>query len=93
MGAQKQAPRSPHPRGIAYGVELIRLVLDGHRSVESLEFDAAPFTVLFGKNNAGKTNILETIAGVVGDDGTAVPRFANHSAGAAPTQTVVRLSD
>jgi recombinational DNA repair ATPase RecF len=24
-----------------------------------VEFDAGPITVLFGKNNAGKTNILE----------------------------------
>lgn len=52
-------------------MELIRLVLDGHRSVEDLEFDAAQLTVLFGKNNAGKTNILETIAGVLGVAGEA----------------------
>lgn len=43
-------------------MRLIRLVLDGHRSVEHLDFAAGPFTVLFGRNNAGKTNILETIA-------------------------------
>ena len=50
-------------------MRLLGLSLDGHRSVERLEFDAGPFTVLFGKNNAGKTNILETIYGVfVPDD-------------------------
>ncbi len=46
-------------------MRLLRFVLDGHRSVEYLEFDAGPLTVLFGKNNAGKTNVLETIAGVL----------------------------
>lgn len=44
-------------------MRLLRFVLDGHRSVEQLEFEAGPFTVLFGKNNAGKTNILKTVVG------------------------------
>jgi Overcoming lysogenization defect protein-like, TOPRIM domain len=42
-------------------MRLLRLHLHGHRSVEYLSFEAAPFTVLFGKNNAGKTNLLETL--------------------------------
>lgn len=37
----------------------IRFELNGHRSVDGVAFDAEPVTVLFGKNNAGKTNILE----------------------------------
>ncbi|NKS42688.1 AAA family ATPase [Rhodococcus hoagii] len=51
-------------------MRLLRLDLTGHRSVECLTFDADPFTVLFGKNNAGKTNILEALYGVLapGDD-------------------------
>lgn len=51
-------------------MRLLRMLLDGHRSVEVLDFEAGPFTVLFGKNNAGKTNILETIYGLFnpGDD-------------------------
>lgn len=44
-------------------MQLQRLRLHGHKSVEYLEFDAGQFTVLFGKNNAGKTNVLETIYG------------------------------
>lgn len=39
----------------------VRIELDGHRSVEDVAFEAAPFTILFGQNNAGKTNILEAI--------------------------------
>lgn len=51
-------------------MRLLRLDLTGHRSVECLAFGAGPFTVLFGKNNAGKTNILEALYGVLspGDD-------------------------
>jgi energy-coupling factor transporter ATP-binding protein EcfA2 len=55
-------------------MRLRRLLLDGHRSVELLEFDAGPFTVLFGKNNAGKTNILETLYGVFMPDDRRVIR-------------------
>ncbi|OUS94590.1 ATP-dependent endonuclease [Rhodococcus sp. NCIMB 12038] len=44
-------------------MQLQRLYLHGHKSVDDLEFAAGQFTVLFGKNNAGKTNILETIYG------------------------------
>lgn len=39
----------------------IRFELDGHRSVQDVSFEAAPLTVLFGKNNVGKTNLLEAI--------------------------------
>ncbi len=46
-------------------MRLTTVHLTGHRSVEDLEFEMGPFTVLFGKNNAGKTNILETLLGVL----------------------------
>lgn len=38
----------------------------GYKSVRGFHgFDIGPFTVLFGKNNAGKTNLLEGIYGVL----------------------------
>ena len=43
----------------------LRFELDGHRSVDQVVFDVGPFTVLFGKNNAGKTNILEAVYGLL----------------------------
>lgn len=46
-------------------MRLTSVHLTGHRSVEDLEFEVGPFTVLFGKNNAGKTNILENMLGVL----------------------------
>jgi energy-coupling factor transporter ATP-binding protein EcfA2 len=53
----------------------VRLCLDGHRSIDCLDFEVGQFTVLFGKNNAGKTNILETIYGIfAGSDERAVRR-------------------
>ncbi|MDJ0412830.1 ATP-dependent nuclease [Rhodococcus opacus] len=56
-------------------MRLLSVLLHGHRSVEYLEFDAGPFTVLFGKNNAGKTNILETLYGAfVPGDKSAIRR-------------------
>jgi predicted ATPase len=61
------------------------MLLD-YRSVGSLDFEVGPFTVLFGKNNAGKTNILEAIYGVLAPDdmpghlaGRAVPRVVRGS--------------
>lgn len=48
--------------------------LTGHRSVEDVEFEAGPFTVLFGRNNAGKTNILETILGVLTPENAGLAR-------------------
>ena len=41
------------------------VILLSYRSVHYLEFELGPFTVLFGKNNAGKTNLLEAIYGVL----------------------------
>lgn len=46
-------------------MRLLRCIIDGYRSVDFLEFEAGPITVLFGKNNTGKTNVLEAIFGVL----------------------------
>lgn len=46
----------------------VRFELSGHRSVEGLSFEAGRVTVLFGKNNAGKTNILEAAYGLLSGD-------------------------
>ena len=46
-------------------MRLGRVTLLRYRSVSFLDFEVGPFTVLFGKNNAGKTNILEAIYGVL----------------------------
>src|SRR5882757_8755260 len=49
-------------------MRLREVTLLGYRSVSFLQFQAAPLTVLFGKNNSGKTNILEAIYGVLAPD-------------------------
>ncbi|PQE02292.1 hypothetical protein CYL16_01665 [Mycobacterium sp. EPG1] len=42
-----------------------RISLGGYRAVPVEEFDVGPFTVLFGKNNVGKTYVLEAIFSVL----------------------------
>lgn len=42
-----------------------RIYLNGYRTVPTQEFDVGPFTVLFGKNNVGKTYLLEAIYSVL----------------------------
>ena len=49
-------------------MRLREVTLLGYRSVSFLQFEAAQLTVLFGKNNAGKTNVLEAIYGVLAPD-------------------------
>lgn len=45
---------------------MYKVKLAGYKSVRhGQEFDVGPFTVLFGKNNAGKTNLLEAIYGLL----------------------------
>ena len=45
-------------------MRLRKVILLWYRSVDYLEFEVGPLTVLFGKNNTGKTNVLEAIYGV-----------------------------
>ena len=45
-------------------MRITRVIVTWYRSVQFLEFEVGPFTVLFGKNNAGKTNLLEAIYGI-----------------------------
>lgn len=45
-------------------------VIVGYRSIDYLEFEAGPFTVLFGKNNTGKTNVLEALYEILGPGAT-----------------------
>ena len=40
----------------------------------SFEFEAGPFTVLFGKNDSGKTTILEAIYGLFSFEDTRIIR-------------------
>jgi energy-coupling factor transporter ATP-binding protein EcfA2 len=47
----------------------------------SLEFEAGPFTVLFGKNNTGKTNILEILYGIFEPSDKRAVRARNRSPG------------
>ena len=70
-------------------MRLLRFVLDGHRSVEQLEFEAGPFTVLFGKNNAGKTNILETIVGIFSPGADSAIRRTHAERGSSPRGAAV----
>ena len=50
-------------------MRLLNVILLGYRSVDYLDFEAGPITVLFGKNNTGKTNILEAVHDVTQFDG------------------------
>ena len=46
-------------------MRMYKVKLLDYRSLRGPEFEVGPFTVLFGKNNAGKTNLLEAIYGVL----------------------------
>lgn len=52
------------------------VILRFYRSVYYIEFELGPFTVLFGENNAGKTNLLEAIYGVLAPQD--MPRFVGR---------------
>jgi energy-coupling factor transporter ATP-binding protein EcfA2 len=49
-------------------VRMYRVHFYGHRSLNPQEFEVGSFTVLFGKNNAGKTNLLEGIYVMLSED-------------------------
>jgi hypothetical protein len=46
-------------------MRLHKAIIMRYRSVDYLEIEMGPLTVLFGKNNVGKTNILEAIYGIL----------------------------
>ena len=50
-------------------MRLLRATLLAYRSIDYMEFEAGPFTVLFGKNNSGKTNILEALYDTINGTG------------------------
>jgi hypothetical protein len=40
---------------------MTKVYIDGQRSFSPQEFEVGPFTIMFGKNNAGKTYLLEAV--------------------------------
>jgi hypothetical protein len=56
----------PKHGGSVSRVRLLHVFLYDHRWIDELDFEAGPLTVLFGKNNAGKTNILEGLYAAFG---------------------------
>jgi energy-coupling factor transporter ATP-binding protein EcfA2 len=54
-------------------VKLHRAVIKSHRSIDYLDIKLGPFTVLFGKNNVGKSSLLEALYGVLAPDRMADP--------------------
>lgn len=70
-------------------MRLLNVILLGYRSIEFVEFEAGAFTVLFGKNNAGKTNLLEAIHEVINGGG-----YSTLDDGPSKTETsALRLKD
>ncbi len=46
-------------------MRLRKAIIMRYRSVDYLDIEMGPLTVLFGKNNVGKTNVLEAIYGIL----------------------------
>jgi energy-coupling factor transporter ATP-binding protein EcfA2 len=46
-------------------MRLRKAMIMRYRSVDYLEIEMGPLTILFGKNNVGKTNVLEAIYGIL----------------------------
>jgi recombinational DNA repair ATPase RecF len=46
-------------------MRLRNAIIIQYRSVDYLEIEIGPLTILFGKNNVGKTNMLEAIYGIL----------------------------
>src|SRR6516162_6268484 len=46
-------------------MRLRKAIIMRYRSVDYLEIEMGPLTILFGQNNVGKTNVLEAIYGVL----------------------------
>jgi hypothetical protein len=51
------------------GVRLLRVDIDGFRSIEHQWLPASGLVVLFGPNSAGKTSVLEAVAEVITNTG------------------------
>jgi hypothetical protein len=73
-------------------MRLLRVYLLTDRLSNGVEFDAGPFTVLFGKNNTGKTNILEGLYGLFEDSDNRVVRARSHLPGQPQYVSVDRSS-
>lgn len=61
-------------------MQLRSVFLCNYKSVDSVDFEATNFTVLFGKNNAGKTNILEGLFSLFAPNDSKMIRNAAYSA-------------
>ncbi|WP_156664393.1 AAA family ATPase [Mycobacterium sp. 852002-51613_SCH5001154] len=56
-------------------MRLHRAVIARHRSIDFLDFRLGPFTVLFGRNNVGKTSVLEALFGTLAPERMADPHI------------------
>ena len=56
-------------------MRLHRAAIKSHRSINYLDIELGPFTVLFGKNNVGKSSLLEALFGVLAPDRMADPHI------------------
>lgn len=56
-------------------VRLCRAAVKSHRSIDYLDIELGPFTVLFGKNNVGKSSLLEALYGILAPDRMADPHI------------------
>lgn len=54
-------------------MRLHRAAIKFHRSIDYLDIRLGPFTVLFGKNNVGKTSLLEALYGILAPNRMADP--------------------
>lgn len=50
-------------------------MIKSHRSINYLDIELGPLTVLFGKNNVGKTSVLEALFGTLAPDRMADPHI------------------
>jgi energy-coupling factor transporter ATP-binding protein EcfA2 len=68
-------------------MRLRKAIIMRYRSVDYLKIEMGPLTILFGKNNVGKTNILEAIYGIL------APETMRGYPGAANLARAVRGDD
>ncbi len=58
-------------------MRLCKTIIMRYRSVDYLEIEMGPLTILFGKNNVGKTNVLEATYGILAPE--TVPGYLGAS--------------